>query len=242
MVEEGHAQAVMGNHEYNAILYNIKSDDGYLRPHNEKNNKQHGKTLEQYKGLQKEYNESIKWFKTLPLFIETDKFRVVHASWNQKSIDYFKKYTDAGRLTEEQFVQSAKKIVDQFTLFDAVEITCKGLEATLPDGGNFQDKGGHTRHEIRVRWWEDPANKTFKEMSVQQDIEIKETPFKVDLDFYKPDNKPVFFGHYWLEDNPPTLRKDNVCCLDFSVAKNGLLCAYRWDGESELNDSNFIFV
>ena len=28
----------------------------------------------------------------------------------------------------------------------------------------------------------------------------------------------------------------NVACLDYSVAKGGMLCAYRWDGESEIDN------
>ncbi len=30
--------------------------------------------------------------------------------------------------------------------------------------------------------------------------------------------------------------------LDFSVAKKGMLCAYRWDGEQTLSDDKFAWV
>jgi len=30
--------------------------------------------------------------------------------------------------------------------------------------------------------------------------------------------------------------------LDFSVAKGGFLCAYRWHGEQQLNNDNFVRV
>ena len=39
MVDAGTARAVMGNHELNAILFH--TDDGWLRPDNEKNTAQH---------------------------------------------------------------------------------------------------------------------------------------------------------------------------------------------------------
>ena len=35
---------------------------------------------------------------------------------------------------------------------------------------------------------------------------------------------------------------DNVACLDFSVAKGGFLCAYRWNGEQKLSNENFVWV
>ena len=42
------ATAVMGNHEFNAICYHTPDGAGdFLRPHTEKNTRQHGATLEQ---------------------------------------------------------------------------------------------------------------------------------------------------------------------------------------------------
>jgi hypothetical protein len=52
----------------------------------------------------------------------------------------------------------------------------------------------------------------------------------------------VFLGHYWLSAERPTILADNVACLDFSVAKGGFLCAYRWDGEQQLSNDSFVWV
>jgi hypothetical protein len=57
---------------------------------------------------------------------------------------------------------------------------------------------------------------------------------------YGKEEKPVFFGHYWLEDEIPMLQTPNVCCLDYSVANNGKLVAYRFNGEHRLNDKNYV--
>ena len=41
------------------------------------------------------------------------------------------------------------------------------------------------------------------------------------------------------------LIRDNVCCLDFSVAGyrgNGRLVAYRFDGEQRLDERKFVWV
>lgn len=54
--------------------------------------------------------------------------------------------------------------------------------------------------------------------------------------------KPVFVGHYWLPPKPPEILAENVACLDYSVAKAGFLCGYRWQGEQRLSNENFVWV
>jgi hypothetical protein len=51
----------------------------------------------------------------------------------------------------------------------------------------------------------------------------------------------VFFGHYWLNGSPG-ITASNAACLDFSVAKEGYLTAYRWSGERELTADSLISV
>jgi hypothetical protein len=59
---------------------------------------------------------------------------------------------------------------------------------------------------------------------------------------YPADAKPVFIGHYWLLAPRPELLAENVACLDYSVAKGGMLCAYRWDGEMTLTKEHFVSI
>ena len=42
------------------------------------------------------------------------------------------------------------------------------------------------------------------------------------------------FGHYWMNPADFGLLSDNICCLDFSVAKGGNVGGYMFDGEREL--------
>ena len=115
----------------------------------------------------------------------------------------------------------------------------------LPKGQNFKDKDGTVRSEIRIKWWEDPAEMTYKQISVEPLENLPQT--KIDLtllksqEFYKKEEKPVFFGHYWLKGKP-LLNKENVCCLDYSVAKEGYLVAYTFEGESKLESAKLTFV
>lgn len=59
---------------------------------------------------------------------------------------------------------------------------------------------------------------------------------------YPEEAKPVFIGHYWLNGSQPNLLHRNIACVDWSVAKSGFLCAYRWDGERELDDQKFVWI
>ncbi|MCB0631691.1 MAG: metallophosphoesterase, partial [Lewinella sp.] len=109
MVDAGNAIALCGNHEYNAICFNTKSTAGYLRPHTIKNIVQHAATLHQFHGKQAQYDDAIKWFKTLPLYYETDEYRVVHAAWDEPSIDYLSRYLIDGIIPDELYPESADK-------------------------------------------------------------------------------------------------------------------------------------
>ena len=128
---------------------------------------------------------------------------------------------------------------------EAIENTLKGKEIVLPEGEYFIDSDGNKRTEIRIKWWEDPTKISYKNFSVEAHANLSEETVNIALlpnqTFYTAQKKPVFFGHYWLKGNP-ALYKNNICCLDYSVAKNGNLVAYRFDGEEKLSNSKLVFV
>lgn len=243
MVESDNAIALMGNHEYNALCFHFQDPKGgHLRKHSIKNILQHYKTLEEFKNRQEEYEKYLDWFKTLPLYFETDTFKAVHACWDNNNIEYLKKILVNERLTDDLIYQSVKKGTK---LNEAIEQTLKGKEMTMPGGLSFTDKDGAKRNEMRIKWWENPSKMTYKSISVEPIENLPEQPITLSelksLDFYGSDDKKVFFGHYWLKGQP-SLYKDNICCLDYSVAKGGKLVAYRLNGENILVGGNFTFV
>ena len=71
-----------------------------------------------------------------------------------------------------------------------------------------------------------------------QPIDLTELKSK---DYYHKDEKKVFFGHYWLKGEP-SLYRENICCLDYSVAKQGKLVAYRLGEELSLDKTRLIYV
>jgi hypothetical protein len=242
MVEADQAIALMGNHEYNAIAFHLESKNGgHLRKHTIKNISQHADTLLQFKKHEKEYKDYIQWFMTLPLFYENEHFRAVHACWDDEQIGILSQHLQNATLSEAQFHEASNEGTD---LFQAIEDTLKGKELRLPKEVTFKDKDDQPREHTRIKWWEDYAQHDYQSISVHQKG-IPEIPLDHSLlkaqDYYRPTEKPVFFGHYWLTGEPK-LYRDNVCCLDFSVANKGVLAAYRWDGEEKLHDEHWLYV
>lgn len=243
MVESENAIALMGNHEYNAICFHFQeTEGGHLRKHLIKNIIQHYETLKQFQNRQKEYEEYLDWFKTLPLYYETDTFRAVHACWDKNNIQFLKDTLDNDKLTDELIYQSVRK---GSALNEAIDQTLKGKEMKMPGTEFFYDKDGTKRTEIRIKWWEDPSEMTYRSISIEPIEKLTEQPIEVSAlkspEFYHINDKKVFFGHYWLRGEP-SLYKDNICCLDYSVAKGGKLVAYRFEEEKILDKRNLIYV
>lgn len=243
MVDTENAIALMGNHEYNALCFHFQeSEGGHLRKHLIKNIIQHYETLKQFQNRQREYEDYLDWFKTLPLYYETDNFKAVHACWDNSIIAYLRKTLVNDRLTDEIIYQSVKMGTK---LNVAIDQTLKGKEMKMPEGLFFADKDGTKRSEVRIKWWEDPSKMTYKSISVEPIDNLPEKPIELSelntLDFYSESDKKVFFGHYWLKGEP-SLYKDNICCLDYSIAKGGKLVAYRLNEETILDSRNLIYV
>lgn len=240
MVDRGAALAVMGNHEYNAICYHTPDGNGgHLREHDDKHKTQHQATLDAFAGRDGELQDTIAWFKTLPLFLELDGCRVVHACWNDDEIS---RVRERGPGMDEGFLRaSSDKNCGEYK---TVEDLLKGPEIPLPENQYFLDAEGNKRTAARVRWWNNPAGKTYGEFGLGAVAHIS-TPLPESIVSahapYPTDAPPVFFGHYWFTDHP-TPKTPNACCLDYSVAKGGHLVAYRWNGERTLDRENFEVV
>ena len=240
MVDNGHALAVMGNHEFNAIAYATHSAElnDYLRPHTPKNIKQHQAFLDTYAHRADAYAEVIVWFKTLPLWLELDGLRIVHACWDSKWIAKL----GSSQLTPDVLFAASQKGTWEYT---AIETLLKGKEIPLNSGSSFTDKDGNDRHHIRVRWWDNTAT-TYRTAFLGPDsarTHIPDDEIAGDhLVEYGNHEVPVFLGHYWFEGAPCPLAP-NIACLDYSVAKpGGKLVAYRWDGEQTLGQDKFVWV
>lgn len=252
MVEAGEALAVMGNHELNALGWatpDPQQSGTFLRRHSEKNWKQHRAFVEAYgadedgEGGDREARlDALEWFASLPLYLELDGLRVVHACWDDEALDWLRpRLSDDGVMPEDLRVEA---LTSGTTAFTHVETLLKGKEVRLPEGSRYADSEGTVRHFMRVKWWRESA--TYREAFLGPPsavTHIPEDPIEGDYQLvYPEDQPPVLVGHYWLQGDPAPLTP-NVACLDYSVARpGGKLAAYRWDGEHRLTAANFIHV
>lgn len=245
MIDSGNALAVMGNHEFNAIAYYTDGHEcgGYLRSHSDKNKGQHQAFLDAYQGSPAAYEDTINWFKTLPLWLDLGDLRVIHACWDSQEIAEILKYQDGEHyLSEKLLRESCRNGTWQFR---AVETILKGKEIPLKPGVSFKDKDGNVRHDIRVRWWDREATSYKGAFMGPESARTHIPDDQIEGDHlveYSHEAPPVFLGHYWMEGEPVPLAP-NIACLDYSVAKpGGKLVAYRWDGEQILDPGKYVWV
>lgn len=247
MVENGNALAVLGNHELNALAYNTPdpfNKGEFLRPHTSKNQGQIHETLNQ---LGNSLGMYLDWFRKLPLWLDFDNLRVIHACWDWDDIEKVKNFLGGNIIgNNNDFLSEAYRENDG-SLFESIEHLLKGKEFHLPDGIIFYDHGEQPRTIARARWYLDPREKkyTYRQYAWQfPEIECDEQLDIGNIGKISPcgsHEKPVFIGHYWLPEKIPSLLAPNVACVDYSVAKEGFLCSYRHQGEKELSNKNFVW-
>ncbi|MBQ0117584.1 MAG: metallophosphoesterase [Flavobacterium sp.] len=230
MCDAGTAFAVMGNHEYNAICYHRKSDKTGMpfREHTQNNIFQHKETVSQFKEYPEEWKMFLSWFERLPIWIETEDFRVVHAYWNEDAIAYLK--YPVQNFTSDFLDLCAAKGTDE-NLY--VEYLLKGAEYDLPLGVSYFDAQGHKRYKSRVMWWNTVLeNATYNDLLIACPPQIQHNYINnLDNQFVYVDEKPIVFGHYWL-NGEPVITNPNAICIDYSIAKKGKLVSYALDTKS----------
>lgn len=228
LVDSGKARAIMGNHELNALHFHMSNPETGLplRAHSEKNTRQHAAFLAEFAPGAAETREILAWMKTLPLYLETERFRAVHACWTGSTLDRLRLLSPDGVLSEQQLIRASNPVDE---LFQITEEITKGPEYRLPAGFFFRDKDGNLREQIRLRWWKSDA-RTWRDIAISvpvlSDIPRASLPINLINKTYPAHDRPVFFGHYWLNGNP-VLQGPNALCLDYSAGMDGPLVTYE---------------
>lgn len=240
LIEAGRAQAIMGNHELNAIAWHQRH-----RADNEKNRKAF---LEQVGERSAKHAEIVGWFLTLPLWLDLPELRVVHACWHPASLAFLSTKLEEGRLTNElvgpattgesNTIHRDGTRDEQQPVFSAVETLLKGVEVQLPKAVSFDDKDGNARDAVRVSWWKEPPA-TYADVTLTPvENRAMQTPLPRGVLPGYDDLKPLFLGHYW-RSGKPSLLAPKIACVDYSAGKGGPLVAYCWRGEETLNLNAF---
>lgn len=236
LVEERNAVAIMGNHELNAILFHRTDEDGNpLREHSKKNRDQHKSFVDIFDIATPGALEWTEWFLTLPLWLELDRLRLVHACWDNDAIATVARRRPDGRLRPEDLPEVAAK---KTPFAQAVETLTSGPEVPLPSGHSFHDIYGNERHNVRVAWWKAQRG-TWRDvaLSVPRPEELPDSQVSGTdgIPFYPDDAPPVFVGHYKMPGSP-RIEWANAACLDYPAQP----CVYRWEGEQRLQEGNLL--
>lgn len=245
MADQGHAHVVMGNHEFNAIAWateHPRQPGSYLRDRVAKRS-QHAAFLEQVTEGSDVHDELVAWFRTLPMWLDLDGLRVVHACWHEPS------QHDVG-----QHLDKADRVLVAATTtgtreHQAIEFLLKGPEIRLPEDFAYLDTDGRLQTNARFRWWDPGATTWPRGVLIPPEArtadgdpfpELPDEPHGHDHLPVYTDTVPVVVGHYW-ESGTPTPLARHVACVDYSAVKGGPLVAYRWTrGETEIHAANFV--
>ncbi|MGM8850364.1 metallophosphoesterase [Salinicola halophyticus] len=248
MVDAGEAHIVMGNHEYNALAYCHQapsdSERDWLREHTPRNHRIIERTLEQFHAFPMEWETCLAWFMTLPLCLDLERLRVVHACWDEPLVDAFLARRPDARIDRAFLTEStspgsfAHRVMDRLT---------RGTQMPLPPGVEIRSRDGFTRRSFRAHFWcRNPH--TYGDVVFQPDNlppALEDRPLSAAererLAFYPESAPPLFVGHYWCQ-GVPALPRANIACLDYSAVKHGRLVAYRWEGEQRLDANRFVWV
>lgn len=250
MVDAGHAYCIMGNHEYYALAWNTpaseQSTDEYVRARSKHHTRLHRETLEQFEEHPYDWEDFNEWFLTLPLFIDAQRFRAVHACWDDRLINMLRTRFADGRVNQAFVQQSAIKgsFADQ-----AFNRLLRGVNLPLPHGMSQTSYDGFTRSSFRTKFWHDDASAlTYGDVVFQPDAlpgDLAQEPLPTEylqhVTGYDAQQPLLFVGHYWRQGQPSLIRP-NLACLDYSAVNGGKLVAYRLDQEQHLLPESFVWV
>jgi len=210
MVNAGRAQCVLGNHELNLMLGRRKQGNSWYFGEEEPLDG-HGRSMPMNFIDDRLGDEFDQFMKTLPLALERDDLRVVHACWHQSCIDAACGQSCA-RSCFEKWDRVIVNALDRDGVHDPIDRVLarqnqnpvKVLTSGLEERNQRAFEAGATvRHTARTRWWDSYDQEAF-----------------------------VVFGHYWRipvlgKAGPDPLfdadklyqahGRGNSMCIDYSV-------------------------
>ncbi len=222
LMERGLAQGVMGNHELNILRGKERHGNGWFYGKREVLDRS-GQVVSQVLADDAMRQRTLALFASLPLVLEREDLRIVHASWNTGAVAQIRQETDVldvfrrhkQSITEDLNHRNIHEEIERDLAYqndNPVTLLTSGPEAKVATPFYA---GGKLRHEGRVAWWDD----------------YRDDPWCV-------------FGHYWRISLPgeegerlfdparphSTLGNGRIVCIDYSAGKRW---RERLDGQSE---------
>jgi hypothetical protein len=210
LVEAGRAECVLGNHDLNILLGLHKHDNPWF--YGKEFHAHDGSLVPQVLADDATRKTVTNFFRTLPLALEREGLRVVHAYWDQGMIEVAR----AATCTVTLYERYREIIGDSHSLRPGMDEIYRKLEhqnrnpvKLLTSGPEERidppiEVSGKVRHEGRVAWWEAYSDSHF-----------------------------CVFGHYSLPSS--VRRKGRAICVDFGVGKRSMeRLNHNWVAKTKL--------
>lgn len=248
MVEAGEAEFIMGNHEYNYLCFRTRSKaepERFLRDHTPRNQRIVQETLNQYAHHPEDERDLLNWIIDRPLFLEYDSLRVVHACWHAELIKQLRTEVSPTGVVDMEFVQRST-LLGSFE-HRVMDRLLRGTHLRLPNDEAMVSNDGFRRSFFRTKFWAKNPKKlidvVFQPDPLPEHIAMESLTERQlsALEYYGPEERSLFIGHFWCEGLPEPVAP-NIACLDYSAVKYGKLVAYRFDGEQLIDGDKFVWV
>lgn len=240
LIERGHAYCVLGNHELNLLNQSYREGNGWYfgSPHMDDH-----KSFYSVPATPEDQQWILQFLQTLPIALESDQIRVVHACWDTHSIQQLKAL-DKLHLCEayEHFVQQTQQHIADAGI---IEQACQEAE---------QFREALTDPNSDIPWLKYLAQKEWIEQMYNPiKVLTSGAEYMTDKPIYAggkwrmkdrlpwwedyQEDIPVIIGHYWRKFDLAEVKaglfqqidplqwfghKQNVFCVDYSVGKRYL--------------------
>jgi hypothetical protein len=180
----------------------------------------------------------INWLKSLPLFLELNGFRVIHATWDDQMIERLRYYSNSqGQLRDETWQEALTKGT---LLHSAIRVLLKGASISPPTLLQKEVRNVKLRKKYRICWWSKNVSSWQRILCSARDAKVfSHTPLPSHFPFkseYNEKQSALFIGHYWFKGTPKPLKR-NLACVDYSACRGGKLTAYVWNHADKPNEN-----
>lgn len=151
MVDRGQAYCIMGNHEFNALGWYMPAPPGsgrdFVREHSPRFARLLQETFQQFEPYPEEWKAFRDWFYGLPLFLETERFRVVHACWDSRVIARLRPFLNDACINPAILHEAG---LPGTFICQALDRLLRGTDMPLPEGMTLTSEEGFVRTFFRT--------------------------------------------------------------------------------------------
>lgn len=135
LVEQGQAQCILGNHEINLLLDSRKEGNGWFYPEDQDHDIANGHFIDAPRPDPGQRSAILDWLGSLPLALEREDLRVVHACWHPPAISALRNETRSIQETHEAWSRKieAECANEGLNISAAAEMACWAQALTDPN-------------------------------------------------------------------------------------------------------------